>query len=206
MAVHATLLVIAMRAGDSSTENAFELPAMAPPRPMEVTTVDVIVDSPKGTVGSSGGVHGSPRRGAARVSAPANPWNDLTVSAEGMDGHGNGGGTGTGTGTGIGFGDGGNVRTITSLPATPAPFVSKARPAKLLHPTRQTEVDDADVFEAKVTVDNTGDVVGAHMVRTHPGSHGEVASSMIWQFRYSPALDDDGAPVTSTFVQTFAVR
>jgi hypothetical protein len=205
--VHATLLVIAMRAGDASTESSLELPAMATPSPFEITTVELIVDSPKGTAGSSGGGQVAPRRApAARVSAPANPWDDLTVSAEDTDGQGQGHGAGTGTGTGIGFGDGGHVRTITSLPATPAPFVSKARPAKLLHPTRQTEVDDADLFEAKVTVDNTGDVVGAHMVRTHPGSHGEVASSMIWQFRYSPALDDDGAPVTSTFVQTFAVR
>jgi len=55
-------------------------------------------------------------------------------------------------------------------------------------------------------VDESGDVVGAHMTQSHPGSRGDTASSMIWQFRYSPALDDDGAPVRSTFVQSFAVR
>jgi hypothetical protein len=44
------------------------------------------------------------------------------------------------------------------------------------------------------------------MVRTVPGSRGDTASSMIWVFRYSPALDDDGKPVRSTFVQPFLVR
>ena len=205
VAVHAALILIAIRAGN--TETSFELPAMAPiaPRPMEVTMIDVIADAPK-PASSGGGGGGHPHHGA-RAGAPTNPWHDLTVSAEQSGGGGGGTGAGGfGTGSGIGFGNGGGVHSIGALPAVPAPFVSKARPAKLLHPTRQTEVDDDELFEAKITVDTTGDVVGAHMIRTHPGSHGEVASSMIWQFRYSPALDDDGSPVTSTFVQTFAVR
>ena len=125
-------------------------------------------------------------------------------------GGGGGGGTGTGTGRGfghgIGLGDGGGVHAIADLPAPPPPPVSKARPAKLIHPTRQTEVDEAELFAAVVTVDTDGDVVGARMTRSHPGTRGDTASSMIWQFRYAPALDFDGEPVKSTFVQTFAVR
>jgi hypothetical protein len=120
-------------------------------------------------------------------------------------GTGNGNGNGTGTGLGLGLGLGLDPRAaLHELPAPPP--VSKARPAKLLHPTRQTEVEEAELFAARITVDESGDVVGAHMTRSHPGSRGEVADSMIWQFRYSPALDDEGAPVRSTFVQTFAVR
>jgi hypothetical protein len=119
-------------------------------------------------------------------------------------GHGNG--IGIGIGNGIGFGEGGRVHPIADLPAPPPPPVSKARPAKLLHPTRQTEVDEAELFAAIVTVDTEGDVVGARMTQSHPGTRGDTASSMIWQFRYAPALDFDGAPIKSTFVQAFAVR
>ena len=86
------------------------------------------------------------------------------------------------------------------------PVPSRARPAKLLRPTRETEVDDAELFVAVVTVDRDGDVVGAQMKRSHPGSRGDTAASMIWQFHYSPALDDGGSPTRSTFEQKFAVR
>ena len=116
-------------------------------------------------------------------------------------------GLGNGIGNGIGFGDrwrldrarspraargAGTVRLEGA--ACKAASIRRARP-------RSTRTRRCS---ARVTVDETGDVVGAHMVRTLPGSRGEIASSMIWQFRYSPALDDDGKPVRSTFVQTFA--
>jgi hypothetical protein len=152
-------------------------------------------------------------RGRARAEAD----DAATAVISGID-HGTGNGTGIGTGNGIGSGIGNGIgdgigngigdarASLRELPATPPPPISKARPAKLVHPTRETEVDEAELFAARVTVDETGDVVGAHMTQSHPGSRGEVASSMIWQFRYSPALDDDGIPVRSTFVQTFAVR
>jgi hypothetical protein len=142
-----------------------------------------------------------------KVTAAANPWAGLTIGEDTGDGTGNGNGNGQGHGQGHGQGvTFGSIRPIEALPATPKPFVSKKRPAKLLHPTRQTEVEEAELFVAVVTVDESGDVVGAHMTQSHPGSRGETASSMIWQFRYSPALDDDGAPMRSTFTQSFAVR
>jgi len=128
-------------------------------------------------------------------------------------GHGTGIGNGIGTGIGDGVGDGigtrrglGSRGDLRDIAALPVPVPSKARPAKLLHPTRETEVDDAELFVAIVTVDTDGDVVGARMTRSHPGSRGDTAASMIWQFRYSPALDDDGHPARSTFEQPFAVR
>ncbi|NVB81172.1 MAG: hypothetical protein HOV81_22440 [Kofleriaceae bacterium] len=128
--------------------------------------------------------------------------------AERFAGSGMGKGTGRGTGSGIGFGDGGGVRVADKVPAPPPPpEVSKARPAKLVWPTRDEEVDDdANLFVARITVDEEGDVVGARMIKTTPGARAERAANAIWQFRYAPALDDRGVPTRSTFEQQFQVR
>jgi hypothetical protein len=96
--------------------------------------------------------------------------------------------------------------SVPAAPEPPRPAPSHKRAARLLYPSRQSEVDDDELFHAIITVDTDGDVVGAHFVRTLPGSRGETASTMIWQFRYDPARDDDGNRVRSTFEQTFAVR
>lgn len=111
-----------------------------------------------------------------------------------------------GNGNGIEIGDGAVISKIADVPVAPTPIVSKARPATLLHPTRQTDVAAAELFEAFVTVDTDGDVVGAKMVQMQPGPRGEMASELIFRFRYAPALDDDGHPIKSSFVQEFAVR
>jgi hypothetical protein len=94
------------------------------------------------------------------------------------------------------------------VPEPPAPPpVSKARPAKLIWPNRDADVEDESyLFVARVTVDAEGSVVGARMVTMRPGSRGERAANAIWTFRYAPALDDRGVPVRSTFEQTFQVR
>ena len=92
-------------------------------------------------------------------------------------------------------------------PPAPPPPPSKARPAKLLQPARDRDVEDEDdLFVARVTVDEAGDVVAVRFVTTHPGRRGDQASSAIWSFRYAPALDDDGLPIPSTFEQPFQVR
>ncbi|MEO8844457.1 MAG: hypothetical protein ABI591_19645 [Kofleriaceae bacterium] len=208
IAVHGALIAIALihvdRAPDldAATEPTLELieVAVEPPAP-------VVDPQPSGGRAAIATPGGHARRGVrTRAQTSTSPWGDVTIGEDREDGTGTGTGTGLGRGTGIGFGDGGGVEKIRELPAVPAPFVSKARPAKLIHPTREMEVDEAELFAARVTVDESGDVVGARMMQSHPGSRGETASSMIWQFRYSPALDDEGAPVRSTFVQTFAVR
>ncbi len=97
------------------------------------------------------------------------------------------------------------MRDVPAPP--PAPPVSRARPAKLVWPTRDEEVEDEDaLFIAKITVDEDGAVVGARMLTNRPGSRGERAANAIWTFRYAPALDDDGHPIRSTFEQPFQIR
>lgn len=115
---------------------------------------------------------------------------------------------GSGTGTGIGFGDGGSVQRPQLLVPPPAPRgdpPSRARPARLIYPTRQREVEDAELFIARVIVDDDGYVAGARLVRGFGGRRDEVASQMIWKFRYAPALDDGGRPTQSTLEQRFLV-
>ncbi|HEY5920850.1 MAG TPA: hypothetical protein VIV11_04230 [Kofleriaceae bacterium] len=126
----------------------------------------------------------------------------------GGGGDGNGTGHGNGTGNGIGFGNGGGVQGARDIPAPPAPPPpSKARPAKLIWPNRDVDViDDSYLFLARVTVDAEGSVVGARMLTARHGSRAEHAANAIWQFRYSPALDDGGHPIRSTFEQPFQVR
>jgi hypothetical protein len=123
-------------------------------------------------------------------------------------GNGSGGGNGGGNGNGIGFGTGGGIRVANDVPPPPPPpLISKARPAKLVWPTRDEDVDDDEAFFiARVTVDEEGTVVGANMVKTRPGARADRAADLIWQFRYAPALDDRGAAIRSTFEQPFQVR
>jgi hypothetical protein len=126
-------------------------------------------------------------------------------------GEGSGGGAGGGRGRGIGFGDGGGIATSAAVPAPPAPPPppppSRARPAKLIFPVRDREVEsDDDLFVARITVDPDGAVEAVHMVTTHPGLRGDQAASAIWTFRYAPALDDAGVAVRSTFEQPFQIR
>jgi len=218
VAIHALLIGVALHAGaPQDAEPAPEQPA--------VELIDVSMESPPAAIddddnGGGGGhtamalpeqVRSQPRANDRGELAEAGVLTGIDTGTGTGIGNGIGDGNGDGIGDGTGRGNGLGARldpgaALRAMPATPAPPVSKARPAKLIHPTREMEVDEAELFEAKVTVDETGDVVGARMTRSHPGSRGEVAGSMIWQFRYSPALDDDGVPVKSTFVQVFAVR
>lgn len=130
-----------------------------------------------------------------------------TDGGSGPGGRGLGLGRG-GTGTGIGFGDGGSIQRSELLSPPPAPGgdpPSKARPARLIYPTRQRDVEDAALFIARVIIDDDGFVAGAKLVRGFGGRRDEVASQMIWKFRYAPALDDGGRPVRSSLDQRFLV-
>jgi len=163
----------------------------------------------------------SAKRSRQRTSTAPNAWTDVSMRVEQID-NGNGTGIGNGTsigngignGTGIGNGFGIAPGTVIAsaddiakqVPAPPAP-PSRARPAKLIYPSRNLDVEDeTHLFIARVTVDTEGTVVGARFVKTHPGSRGEHAANAIWSFRYLPALDDGGAPIRSTFEQEFQIR
>jgi len=122
--------------------------------------VDVVVEppvlaTPIATAGPSGGPAGghAARRSARPTTSqePTSPWGDVTIGEDTGNGLGRGTGHGFGTGLGIGFGDGGGVQKIRELPAVPAPFVSKARSATLIHPSREMEVDEAVDFFAALT-------------------------------------------------------
>ena len=166
-------------------------------------TVVEIIDVPRATPG--GGGHRSARRHVG-VSVSVGV-SDLVIGSVDRMGQGEGEG-GHGTGNGIGLGDGAVVRIPDNIPpAPPPPRISKARPAKLIWPNRDEEVDDdANLFVASVTVDSHGDVIGARMRTVRPGAKAARAADAIWTFRYLPALDDDGNPVNSTLDQSFQVR
>lgn len=184
-----------------------------------VVDMVLVPDSPaRGEGGGGDAATGAAPHRAAPAAPRAAPdaWQRVSIGferpgAEGTGASGPGSGSGAGTGFGLGAG-GGGVRVPDDIPAPPPPpaeevRVSKARPAKLVYPSRDREVEDeADLFVARVTVDRDGDVVGANMVRTRPGARGDQAASAIWSFRYLPALDDDGRPIPSTFEQTFQIR
>lgn len=169
--------------------------------------------------GHGGGGGGGREVKAIKTVRARGAWDGLSVRREDRaggngnengTGNGNGNGTGNGTGNGIGLGNGGGVEVARDVPAPPIPVEtppSKARPATLIWPTRDLDVEDESyLFVAKITVDEEGTVVGARMITTRPGSRGDHAANAIWQFRYRPALDQHGVPVRSTFEQPFQVR
>ncbi len=128
-------------------------------------------------------------------------------SGDGGDGGGRGGGHGRGVGRGVGSGLGDLANVGTRLPAPPAaPKASKARPPKLIYPTRDRPVSDGELFLARVTIDTDGYVVGARLLQGMGGHKDSDASAMIFRFRYSPALDDDGRPIKATVEQPFLVQ
>lgn len=214
IAVHAIGLAVAVWLAGSAHTPAVVL--LQPPDEsateveiIEPTTADVRPDH-----GSAGGRESAAGHVASAHHARAHlgqttrvdPWGGLALGME--KGNGSGNGNGNGSGNGIGFGDGGGIARAGAVPAAPVPPPpSKARPAKLLQPSRDLEVEDNDyLFVARVTVDEEGDVVAVRWTATHPGLRGDQASSAIWSFRYAPALDDAGLPIRSTFEQPFQVR
>jgi hypothetical protein len=173
---------------------------------VEVVPDPIVVsleDEPQG-----GGGHGGGHAARTGHAVHADPWGQLAIGVDNGQGIGSGEGAGGGHGRGIGFGEGGGIARSTAVPLPPAPPPpSRARPARLIHPSRDREVeDDDDLFVARVTVDTAGEVVAVHMVTSHPGVRGDQAASAIWTFRYAPALDDAGDPVRSTFEQPFQIR
>ncbi len=177
-------------------------PASHPPGPATRATISPRPDgatrrsTPRSIVDRSVIVSTEPRGGAAA----------------GDTGAGGDGGDGGGHGRGIGLGDGAGIEAPELPPAPPPPPaadvgpISKARPAKLIYPSRNREVSDGELFVARVVVDHEGYVVGARLVRGFGGHRDSDASSLIWRFRYSPALDDAGHAIRSIVEQRFLVQ
>ena len=152
------------------------------------------------------------RGGSASASAAGGPLaiTGFDLGAPGGGG-GEGGGLAGGRGTGLGLGSSSGLALAVLPPPPPSPppppveKPSKARPPKLIYPARDREADDSELFVARLTVDTDGYVVGAHLVRAPGDRRGDVASQLVWRFRYAPALDDDGRAIRSTIDQRFLV-
>lgn len=210
VAVHAVVLAWFAR-GSSEQLTEWHVPALPAITHVETETFVELVDTP--TLENGGGSRGTApvRARSAHVASRApDAWEQISVGMDTSGGGvgGDGDGAGAGHGHGIGFGNGGSVHVATDVPAPPPPPpISKARPAKLIFPTRDEDVDDeASLFTAKITVDADGDVIAAHMLTLRIGAKADRAASAIWTFRYEPALDDEGVPIRSTFEQSFQVR
>jgi len=213
LAIHALLAVLlvsihraAPDGGDAPHVELVEI-TTAPPPPSPPPPVTAAAATRVASGGSSA------RRGARRNTAshaPVSLLGDLRIEPVGdgrRDGDGDGDGAGLGLGDGLGLAD--LVPVVPTVPAPPsappAPHVSKARPARLIYPSRQTEVEDSALFVADVIVDDEGFVVGARLARGTNGPRDAEAGAAVWRFRYDPARDDDGVRVRSTVQQKFAV-
>lgn len=209
IAVHVVLggllLLVGHRA--RALEPAVTIEVIAPPAPAIVAP-----SAASGPAAAAPSVRTRARRAAppARgepTTRASSLLGDVAVEAVGEGG--GGGGEGGGAGGGGGGGAGGRLvvdpRVVQPVVLPPAPKLSKARPAILIFPSRQTEVEDAALYIAEVIVDDEGFVVGAKLARGFGGARDVQAGSLIWRFRYSPALDDDGRPIRSTVQQKFAV-
>ncbi len=86
-----------------------------------------------------------------------------------------------------------------------APRASRARPAKLIYPTRERAASEGELYSARVIIDAEGFVVGARLLHS-AGPMDADAANLIFRFRYAPALDDDGRPIKSTLEQPFLVQ
>ncbi len=138
-------------------------------------------------------------RGEIRIEASAAGTGDHGLGSGNGNGRGNGSGLGVGIGNGNGYGDGHGF----VVPAAPA--ASKARPPILIYPKKRSTSDDEALFVARLVIDDDGFVSGARLVRGFGGKRDETAGSLVWRFRYLPALDHDGRPIEATIEQSFLV-
>ncbi|HSR97770.1 MAG TPA: hypothetical protein VLM79_12005, partial [Kofleriaceae bacterium] len=140
-----------------------------------------------------------------RIEPPGDAGDTAAMAAGGREG-----GLGDGQGRGIGFGTGrGDADAAVAALAVPTPDLmpqpSQARPPKLIYPRRAREIEDERLFVARLTIDGDGFVVGAHLLEGRGSPGAERAASAVWRFRYRPALDAAGRPITVTIDQRFLV-
>ena len=210
LAIHALLAVLLVSTHHARRDGGdvprIELVDIAPPLPPPPPAP---VSPPP--VSGSRAARRSVYRSSAPHAAPSTAING-ELRIEPMSG-GRGDGDREGQGNGLGLGNGRGLadlvpevpRAPVPPPAPPAPRVSKARPARLIYPSRQTEVEEASLFVADVIVDDEGFVVGARLARGTGGPRDAEAGAAVWRFRYDPARDDDGVRIRSTVQQRFAI-
>lgn len=193
-------------------------PAAESTDPNRVHAIELVEIAPQHRTSAAGGGSSAARApaplAAKRAHARAIRVATATVTAPSHadpgGARGDGGGIGGGHGIGIGLGTGANLEIPDLPPPPPRPAVhevaSRARPAKLIYPSREREVEDSRLYVARVVVDHEGYVVGAHLVRGFGGRGDDQAADLVWRFRYAPALDDAGRAIRSTVDQRFMIR
>src|SRR5689334_11058494 len=140
-----------------STTQAIAVEIVAPP---------TIAPAPKTTADVQGGGNAHTREAApakAKQTAARPRHGDVAYTLDrgaGVEHDGDGGegrGVGGNRGAGIGFGDGGKIAVTEDQLVLPKPAErSKARPAKLIYPTRERDFGEDRLFVARVTVDTDG--------------------------------------------------
>jgi hypothetical protein len=234
LAVHAVIAVVMVvglehrREGDAGVESRLDVEVVevserAPtPTPTPTLTIEVRNETPARnetpdptTIAQNRTVGHGGSRGRTNPSAGDEGVPELRVEQFGRGG-GRGNGAGIGDGEGDGQGDGrGTIGELAQRPMAeppppppppPAAKISKARPARLVWPNRDEDVEEGHQFVAQVTVDGEGFVVGAHLTKGQNGPRDADAASLVFRFRYEPALDDDGRPIRSQVEQEFQVR
>ncbi len=211
LAVHGLVLALLLAVRGSSappgngvvTIDLVDLPAPPPPPPPPPPSAPAGGGSPGARHAAA---HGAPR---TRTISRDEAWAIAQARIEAPEGGGGGRGRGTGGGFGDGQGPGAGLRDLVPPPPPPPPAEaagpSKARPARLVFPSRDVDVDDERLFVARITVDDEGTVVGAHLIKGFDRPRASLAADSIWRFRYAPALDDAGRPIRTTFEQPFTL-
>lgn len=221
IAVHAILLVVILLASRDHDPIA----PVEPAPHVELTRVDVIapvtrpvtpaIEAPSGGGGSPIVEQAAPPRVRTTTTARmtvASYLGRVTIDGGKGDGTGGDGGTGGGhgggNGTGFGLGTGAGIERepLPTIALPPPPPASKARPPILIYPKRTAEAEEGDTFLARVKIDHEGYVVGAKIIRGLAPDLNLSASELIWRFRYLPALDDAGTPISWTLDQQFIVQ
>ncbi len=139
-------------------------------------------------------------RGSERATEDDTAAGPSGTGAGARSGSAGGGGGGSGAGPGRG-----STASARPRPFSTAGRISKARPARLIWPTRSAEADRGTLIVLTVTVDDDGFVTGVRVKRGVTLRRDEQAADGAWKFRYDPARDDDGRPIRSVVEQPVVV-
>ena len=124
----------------------------------------------------------------------------LGIGERGIGIGGRGGGKGRGLG---GRGDGRGTKVVAKRNKKAK---SKARPPRLIYPKRRRDEIPGRVFVVMLSIDEDGYVDGVRL-RQGVNPHDDAkALEAVWRFRYAPALDDRGRPISAKLLQRFMLE